>query len=212
MSTDNLARRLMLPVGPRDHSPGPADARVILVQSRGLRVPPLRTRAPHLKVVQRPLATKCDSSSATSRSRRSIHTPSRPLRPRNRRRTAVMFWEMHDMLFEHQGALDDSHLVVATPPTSDSTRRHSSKSLHAHVALKKARVREDFMSGIRSGVNGTPTFFINGIRHDGPVRCRRAGQGPEHGGARPRVIDQAATARATGRSWPRFLAPRLRQI
>jgi protein-disulfide isomerase len=29
-------------------------------------------------------------------------------------------------------------------------------------------VREDFMSGVRSGVNGTPTFFINGRRHDGP--------------------------------------------
>ena len=28
------------------------------------------------------------------------------------------------------------------------------------------RVREDFMSGVRSGVNGTPTFFINGARHD----------------------------------------------
>jgi protein-disulfide isomerase len=28
-------------------------------------------------------------------------------------------------------------------------------------------VREDFMSGIRSGVNGTPTFFINGVRHNG---------------------------------------------
>ena len=28
------------------------------------------------------------------------------------------------------------------------------------------RVREDFMSGVRSGVNGTPTFFINGRRHD----------------------------------------------
>jgi predicted DsbA family dithiol-disulfide isomerase len=30
------------------------------------------------------------------------------------------------------------------------------------------RVRDDFMSGVRSGVNGTPTFFIKGIRHDGP--------------------------------------------
>jgi len=27
-------------------------------------------------------------------------------------------------------------------------------------------VREDFLSGVRSGVNGTPTFFINGVRHD----------------------------------------------
>jgi protein-disulfide isomerase len=30
------------------------------------------------------------------------------------------------------------------------------------------RVREDFHGGVRSGVNGTPTFFINGHRHDGP--------------------------------------------
>jgi protein-disulfide isomerase len=32
----------------------------------------------------------------------------------------------------------------------------------------EARVREDFMTGVRSGVNGTPSFFVNGIRHDGP--------------------------------------------
>ena len=31
----------------------------------------------------------------------------------------------------------------------------------------RARVRDDFMSGVRSGVNGTPTFFINGVRHEG---------------------------------------------
>ncbi|HKQ50946.1 MAG TPA: thioredoxin domain-containing protein, partial [Pyrinomonadaceae bacterium] len=34
--------------------------------------------------------------------------------------------------------------------------------------VHQPRVREDFMSGVRSGVNGTPTFFINGVRHDGP--------------------------------------------
>jgi len=33
---------------------------------------------------------------------------------------------------------------------------------HVHAA----RVREDFMSGVRSGVNGTPTFYVNGTRHD----------------------------------------------
>jgi len=32
----------------------------------------------------------------------------------------------------------------------------------------RARVRADFTGGVRSGVNGTPTFFINGQRHDGP--------------------------------------------
>ena len=44
------------------------------------------------------------------------------------------------------------------------------RGLHRRRALGKhtqaTRVREDFMSGARSGVNGTPTFFINGVRHD----------------------------------------------
>jgi protein-disulfide isomerase len=40
------------------------------------------------------------------------------------------------------------------------------EALEAHTF--RDRVREDFMSGVRSGVNGTPTFFINGVRHDGP--------------------------------------------
>jgi protein-disulfide isomerase len=42
-------------------------------------------------------------------------------------------------------------------------RFSSELARHIHAA----RVREDFMSGVRSGVNGTPTFFINGVRHDG---------------------------------------------
>ena len=39
------------------------------------------------------------------------------------------------------------------------------RELAAHT--HKAQVRDDFMSGVRSGVNGTPTFFINGVRYDG---------------------------------------------
>ena len=40
------------------------------------------------------------------------------------------------------------------------------KEMEAGTYLE--RVREDFRSGVRSGVNGTPSFFINGMRHDGP--------------------------------------------
>ena len=46
------------------------------------------------------------------------------------------------------------------------------RDLHAHA--HKARVREDFMSGVRSGVNGTPTFFINGVRFDDSWDAKRA--------------------------------------
>ena len=74
------------------------------------------------------------------------------------------FWQMHDMLYTHQEALDGEDLL-----------RYA-----AHVGLDPAeiaqellarqyqdRVRQDFLGGARSGVNGTPTFFIDGIRYDG---------------------------------------------
>jgi protein-disulfide isomerase len=74
------------------------------------------------------------------------------------------FWEMHDLLYENQDRLDDALLFELA------------EQLHLDLeALRQAlaskefepRVREDFRGGVRSGVNGTPTFFINGQRHDG---------------------------------------------
>ena len=73
------------------------------------------------------------------------------------------FWEMHDTLYEHQRALDDSHLVGYAAKLGLDAGRFE-QELHAHV--HRARVQEDVMSGVRSGVNGTPTFFINGVRFD----------------------------------------------
>jgi len=75
------------------------------------------------------------------------------------------FWEMHDILFENQDALEDERLAeYAQDLNLDLV--HFERDLFGEVF--KPRVREDFMSGVRSGVNGTPTFFINGQRHDGP--------------------------------------------
>jgi protein-disulfide isomerase len=73
------------------------------------------------------------------------------------------FWEMHDYLYEHQQALDDEHLVqYATLLGLNLSKFVSDMSNHVHAA----RIREDFLSGIRSSVNGTPTFYINGIRYN----------------------------------------------
>jgi protein-disulfide isomerase len=76
-----------------------------------------------------------------------------------------LFWEMHDMLFSHQDALATRDLVrhaaqLGLDPASFA--RALATSTHA------PRVREDFVSGVRSGVNGTPTFFVDGFRYDGP--------------------------------------------
>jgi len=78
--------------------------------------------------------------------------------------TQHRFWEMHDILYRHQQQLDDVHLVAyAHILKLDLVRFRSELDSHAHLP----KVKEDFMSGIRSGVNGTPAFYINGARHDG---------------------------------------------
>jgi NhaA family Na+:H+ antiporter len=75
------------------------------------------------------------------------------------------FWEMHDHLYEHQDALDDHHLVQYAAELGLDTERFEHE-LRAHAY--EDRVRDDFLGGVRSGVNGTPSFFINGERYDGP--------------------------------------------
>ena len=76
------------------------------------------------------------------------------------------FWQMHEMLFEHQQALKDSHLVeYAVEIELDLPQFLKDMSEHTFAS----RVQEDLMSGIRSGVTRTPTFFIDGIRYDGGI-------------------------------------------
>ncbi|MEA2707648.1 MAG: hypothetical protein QOF78_249 [Phycisphaerales bacterium] len=76
-----------------------------------------------------------------------------------------LFWEMHDTLFEHQDALEDEDLVAYADEIGCDLPRFQMDLLQGRF---RERVREDFLGGVRSGVNGTPTFFINGRRHDAP--------------------------------------------
>jgi protein-disulfide isomerase len=76
------------------------------------------------------------------------------------------FWEMHDLLFENQDRLGNALFVeLAQELKIDATELQKAldnKTFEAHV-------RADFSGGVRSGVNGTPTFFIDNQRHDGPM-------------------------------------------
>jgi protein-disulfide isomerase len=79
------------------------------------------------------------------------------------------FWEMHDQLFEHQDRLERADLdVYAERIGLDLAPFGADLASHAIAD----RVRGHFRSGVRSGVNGTPTFFINGRRHDGGYSLR----------------------------------------
>jgi protein-disulfide isomerase len=76
------------------------------------------------------------------------------------------FWEMHDYLYENQQSLSNVDFFARY---ASENLRLDGKRLKEEV-LSRAytpRIKEDFMSGIRSGVNGTPTFFINDYRHNG---------------------------------------------
>jgi protein-disulfide isomerase len=74
------------------------------------------------------------------------------------------FWEMHAALYHHQNALEDADLLLYERDIGCDAERVE-RELAAGTYTKK--VRDDFRGGVRSGVNGTPTFFVNGVRYDG---------------------------------------------
>jgi len=75
------------------------------------------------------------------------------------------FWAMHDLLFEHQGALDDANLAGYAERAGVERNAVLDDLIGGRF---REQVRASFMGGVRSGVNGTPTFFIDRIRYDGP--------------------------------------------
>ena len=76
------------------------------------------------------------------------------------------FWQMHDYLFEHQKALDDGHLLEYAQKVGLQDVRKFKDDISRHVYAPL--IEESLKGGIDSGVEGTPTFFINGLRYEDP--------------------------------------------
>jgi protein-disulfide isomerase len=74
------------------------------------------------------------------------------------------FWEMHGVLFNNQGHLEDEDLGHCTPQLCLDSKRFG-RELAAHARVR--RVREDLEGGLESGVQVMPTFYVNGVHHDG---------------------------------------------
>ncbi len=156
--------RLTPAVGERDHIQGPEDAPVTLVEYGDYECPYCGEAYPIVKELQsRPgnqmrfVFRNFPLSEAHPHAERAAEAAEA---------AAVQgkFWEMHDYLFEHQDALEDSDLVQY----AEALGLDRSKFEH-DIGSKavKDRVHADFRGGLRSGVNGTPTFYINGMRHNG---------------------------------------------
>jgi protein-disulfide isomerase len=81
--------------------------------------------------------------------------------------TQGAFWPMHELLFERQPMFDDASLGEYAAELGLDVTRFTTELL---TGVHQPRVRNDFLGGVRSGVNGTPAFFINGARYDGSYR------------------------------------------
>ncbi len=154
---------LTLPVGERDHKRGPVTAPVTLVEYGDYECPSCGQAYPIVKELMNrigdelcfvfrnfPLANVHSHAEHAAEAAEAAGAQGK-------------YWEMHDYLFEHQHALEDVHLREAASDLGLDTTRFA-HDLTSHTFA--SRVHEDYASGASSGVNGTPTFYINGIRYD----------------------------------------------
>ena len=164
--SDELVAELVSPVGERDHFLGSPSAPVTLVEYGdfeclhcGHAYPVVReireSLGDRLRLVFRnfPLATIHPHAQNAAEAAEAAGSQR-------------LFWQMHDALFEHQTQLTDRHLrVYASQSGLDMDRFNREMAAHAWAHA----VREHFLGGVRSGINRTPAFFINGVRHMGLI-------------------------------------------
>jgi protein-disulfide isomerase len=159
------AGRLTLPAPQRDHVQGPASARFALLEYGDYECPYCGEAQPVVKAVQQELGEELCFAFR--------NFPLTTAHPHSQHAAEAAeaagaqgdFWTMHDLLFENQGALEDEDLFQYAVRARLDARRLVAEVLDG---VHTAWVKEDFKSGVRGGVNGTPTFFVNGLRYDGP--------------------------------------------
>jgi len=160
----NDTAMLTQPVTERDHAEGPADAPLTLVEYGDYQCPYCGAAYPVVKRLQKKLGKKLRFVF-----RNFPLTQAHPyaLVAAEAAEAAALlgkFWPMHDMIYEHQPDLHPDTLAAWA-------LQLGLKDEQLQEAIQRPeidkRIKEDRQSGIRSGVNGTPTFYINGVRYDG---------------------------------------------
>jgi protein-disulfide isomerase len=159
-----MAAPLTLPVGPRDHSRGPESAPVTLVEYGDFECPQCASAYP---IVGRIVDTFGDRLRFVFR-----HFPltnSHPFAQHAAEAAEVAalggaFWPMYEALYGERAKLSDRKILECGAAAGISSIEIE-RAWASHELL--GRVKEDFVSGLKSGVTGTPSFFVNGVRHEG---------------------------------------------
>jgi protein-disulfide isomerase len=156
--------RLSVVVGERDHIRGPADAPITLVEYGDFECPFCGMAYPVVRELRRRLGDRLRVVFRYFPLRNEHPHAQHAAEAAEAAAAQGKFWEMHDLLFEHQQALDDADLIrYAAELGLDTDRFRRELTEHRY----RDRVQEDLLSGLHSGVRGTPTFFVNGVRHEG---------------------------------------------
>ena len=154
---------LRVPVTPTDHAIGASDARVTVVEYGDFECPNCKQAAPAIRLL---LSRFKDRIRFVYR-----HFPLEEVHPHALRAAEAaecvgaqgQFWPMHDLLFEYQPHLKDSHLRSYAERLHVDMTRYTA-DMDDHIYLQ--RVREQMTSGHESGVRSTPGFFVNGAIQD----------------------------------------------
>ena len=156
---------LRVPVNSNDHIQGPDNAPVTLLEYGDYECPYCGRTNPVIRRVQRYFGPRLRFAYR--------HFPLTEIHPHSEAAAETSeyagvygrFWEAHDMLFENQDRLGLPLFFAVVRSLGLAEQGLRDALAHGTFADK---VRRDFLSGVRSGVNGTPTFFINNRRYDGP--------------------------------------------
>jgi protein-disulfide isomerase len=156
--------QLTVPVSERDHATGPVSAPLVLVEYGDYECPHCRDAYPVVKQLRDAFG---DALTFVYRNFPLTSLHAHAQRAAETAEWAALsgkFWPMHDHLFEHARRLDDKGLLAAAAALGlDPHGLQQAWDSHALIP----QVKGDFLGGLKSGVTGTPKFFINGRRHDG---------------------------------------------
>jgi protein-disulfide isomerase len=155
---------LKYPVSAEDHAQGDADAPVTLLEYGDYQCPYCGAAYWIVKAVQRRLGNRLRFVFRNFPLTQAHPMAQLAAEAAEAAGAQGMFWEMHDALFENQDRLGQELIERLAGQLQLDAARFEADLVERRF---KARVRHDFMGGVRSGVNGTPGFFINGERYDG---------------------------------------------
>ncbi len=156
---------LKIPVNPDDHIQGNIDAPITLVEYGDYECPYCGAAYPIVKQLQQTLGSDLVFVFRNFPLRESHPHAELAAETAEFAGDAGHYWEMHDSLYENQDRFS-SELMVELTKQLGLSPQNLEEALTKGIYQKN--VQEDFLGGIRSGVNGTPTFFINGQRYNGP--------------------------------------------